>query len=518
MPANPHFRRVRIILGDQLNPCHSWFNETNPETLYIIAELISETQYTRHHLQKISAFFTAMADFASNLKEQGHAVCHLTLDDTQQYKNFTELLTALAEEFQASHIDYQRPDEYRLLQEFRTLNIAATSIEEFDTEHFLLPFDQLGKHFKQGKSARLEAFYRRLRKQFSILMEGDNPSGGQWNYDSSNRKKFKARDLELLPEPKVFSNDTTEVMQRIHRHNVACIGRGQQQLNLPANRQQSLEMLEFFCVNCLPNFGDFQDAMTESSPHAWSLYHSRLSFSLNTKMLNPKEVIGRAIDEYERRQDIDVSQIEGFVRQILGWREYIRGIYWCNMPDYATGNYFQANRDLPGFFWNAETRMNCIAKAVTQSLETAYAHHIQRLMVTGEFTLLAGIDPSQVDDWYLGIYADAIEWVQLPNTRGMSQYADGGLIASKPYAASGNYINKMSDYCRNCTYNVKSRSDEDSCPFNSLYWDFLERHRSQIGNNTRLKMAYVTWDRFDQDTQAAILARASYCLNNLETL
>ena len=338
MPANPHFRRVRIILGDQLNPCHSWFNETNPETLYVIAELISETQYTRHHLQKISAFFMAMADFASTLKEQGHAVCHLTLDDTQQYKSFTELLTALADDYQASHIDYQRPDEYRLLQEFRTLNIAATSIEEFDTEHFLLPFDQLGKHFKQGKSARLEAFYRRLRKQFSILMEGDNPSGGHWNYDNSNRKKFKARDLELLPEPKVFSNDTTEVMQRIHRHNVAYIGRGQQQLNLPTNRQQSLEMLEFFCVNCLPNFGDFQDAMTESSPHAWSLYHSRLSFSLNTKMLNPKEVIGRAIDEYERRQDIDISQIEGFVRQILGWREYIRGIYWRNMPDYATGN------------------------------------------------------------------------------------------------------------------------------------------------------------------------------------
>ena len=518
MPTSRQFQRIRFILGDQLNLNHSWFNSIDPGTLYVLAEMQSELLYTRHHIQKITAFFLAMETFASQLSADGHSVLYLTLDDTVSDANLNELLARLTEQFNASVIEFQRPDEFRLFQHLRHLDTPVKMIKEFDTEHFLVPFEQLGKHFKEGKAARLEAFYRRLRKQFDILMEMGAPTGGQWNYDSSNRKRLKKTDISSLPDPKTFHNDAAQVLERLNRHEIPYIGKETNIIQLPINRQQSLELLDFFCTHCLKMFGDFQDAMTQSSEHAWSLYHSRLSFSLNTKMLHPKEVVDRAINEFEKRNDIDISQIEGFVRQVLGWREYIRGIYWMNMPNYSKTNFLKANRNLPTYFWDGQTQMNCISRTVNQSLETAYAHHIQRLMVTGEFALLAGIEPTQVDEWYLGIYADAVEWVQKPNTRGMSQYADGGLVASKPYAASGNYINKMSDYCRDCSYNVKSRSDEDSCPFNSLYWHFIDRHRSLLEDNARLKMAYLSWDRFDEATRSRTLTRAHHCIENLESL
>jgi deoxyribodipyrimidine photolyase-related protein len=297
------------------------------------------------------------------------------------------------------------------------------------------------------------------------------------------------------------------------------MGTGPEQLLWPINEQQALQLLEFFCRHCLPNFGRFQDAMTRHGENRWTLYHSRLSFALNSKILQPMQVIETAIAYFESGEaDIDLAQIEGFVRQIVGWREYVRAVYWANMPDYAERNSLEAQRDLPEFFWTGETKMACMQQAINQSLDYAYAHHIQRLMVTGNFAMLAGIDPDQVDNWYLGIYIDAIEWVEMPNTRGMSQFADGGLIATKPYAASGSYINKMSDYCSDCHYSVKERTSEKACPFNSLYWHFMQRHSDKFSRNPRTAMAYRSWEKMDGDIKKQLLQRGQYCLENIENL
>lgn len=511
------YSTIRLILGDQLNLKHSWFENQDPSTLHVLAELREEATYTRHHIQKVAAFFLAMTKFSEELHESGHNVLHLSLDETTEYADACSLLTALASKYSVTRFEYQHPDEHRLRESLQALDIPGVEIQAYDTEHFLVPFEQLERLFKRGRAHRMESFYRQQRKVHDILMDGDSPEGGQWNYDKSNRKTISAQELARIPAPLLFTNDVSKILKRLEKHEIPTIGTRSVLIDFPVDRDQSLRLLDYFCEHCLPKFGDYQDAMTGQSEHAWSLCHSRLSFSLNTKMLHPREVINAVVASYNAGQ-ADITQAEGFIRQIMGWREFVRGMYWGNMPEYASMNYLNATDQLPGYFWTGETDMNCVHHAVTQSLDHAYAHHIHRLMVTGQLGLLAGIDPEEMDAWYLGIYADAIEWVQLPNTRGMSQYADGGLIASKPYAASGNYINKMSDYCRSCKYNVKSRSDADACPFNSLYWAFMNQHRSRFENNPRMKMAYVTWDRFDEQSRNAVLNRAQFCLEHLEEL
>ena len=290
-------------------------------------------------------------------------------------------------------------------------------------------------------------------------------------------------------------------------------------LEWPTTRKQAIESLEYFCEHLLSCFGHFQDAMTDQSKNNTSLYHSRLSFALNAKILHPLYVIKRVIREYEQRpSEISLSQVEGFTRQILGWREHVRAIYWINMPDYAVKNQLQAKNTLPSYFWNSSTKMNCLSHSLKQSLETAYAHHIQRLMVIGNFCMLTGINPDNVDNWYLGVYIDAIEWVEMPNTRGMSQFADDGIIATKPYAASGNYINKMSDYCKSCQYDVKQKVGDKACPLNSLYWHFMNKHRDRLEKNPRIGMVYKNWDKQDKTHQEQTLQQAIYYLNNLEAL
>jgi deoxyribodipyrimidine photolyase-related protein len=281
-------------------------------------------------------------------------------------------------------------------------------------------------------------------------------------------------------------------------------------------REESLQLLDFFVENCLENFGNFEDAM---HPSYWSIYHSRLSFSMNIKLLSPLEAVNRAVKFWEENQDrISISQIEGFVRQIIGWREYMRGIYWAKMPDYESLNYFDHNRKLPDWFWTGETKMNCLKHSIGQSLDYAYAHHIQRLMVTGNFTLLTGIHPDQVDEWYLGIYIDAIQWVEITNTRGMSQYADGGIVGSKPYVSSANYIDKMSHYCGTCFYDKSKKIGYKACPFNSLYWDFYDRHADKLSKNPRIGMAYVTWNKMQTEQKSEILKQAEIYLNDIENL
>lgn len=514
------YSTLRFIFGDQLNASHSWFKEkSQSDTLYVIAELKQETDYVKHHMQKVVAFFAAMENFAKALTKANLNCLHLTLDDTQNDASLTELLTRLAKHYQCHNIEYQYPDEYRLKQQLADFaKQSEFNVNAVDSEHFLLPFNDIDQHFKPNKPVKMEFFYRAMRKRFTILMDDDNqPRGGKWNFDQQNRNKLKPSDLKEIPAPLCFAHNVSHILKRIEKHQVNTFGECSETLIWPTTRAEAKQLLDFFCDHLLVHFGQFQDAMTCQSAHQWSLYHSRLSFALNTKMLHPMQVIKRVLTSFEKQQ-IDIAQVEGFIRQILGWREYVRGIYWQNMPDYASKNALNAKRALPDYFWHGKTNMNCMHHAITQSLQTAYAHHIQRLMITGNFCLLTAIEPSEVDAWYLGIYIDAIEWVEMPNTRGMSQFADGGLIATKPYAASGNYINKMSDYCKHCSYNIKEKATDDACPFNSLYWHFMLEHEQQLSQNPRIGMIYNNWYKQDESVQQATLKRASWCLDNLEKL
>ncbi|GAK82723.1 protein related to deoxyribodipyrimidine photolyase [Vibrio ponticus] len=508
---------VRLVLGDQLNHQHSWFERVDPSVLYLIAELKQETDYVQHHGQKVAAFFAAMEEFASHLRQAGHHVEYLTLDQTCQYESLTQLIDSIIKQYQAEHFEYQRPDEFRLLKQLETHSYEATSYCA-DSEHFLLPYQEIPQSFPQNKHILMEHFYRSMRRRYGILIKDGKPEGGKWNFDARNRKALKAADIADLPAPLMFANDITEIKARVERHGVMTVGELGDELLWPVTRNQSLNLLAFFCQRCLPLFGSFQDAMTDQHQSAWSLYHSRISFSLNCKLLSPLEVIDAALSAYQGNDEIDIAQIEGFVRQILGWREYIRGVYWSNMPDYQSKNALQATRNLPSYFWHGQTKMNCIKQAVGQSLKYAYAHHIQRLMITGNFCLITEINPEQVDAWYLGIYIDAIEWVEMPNTRGMALFADGGIVGTKPYAASGAYVNRMSDYCKSCHYNVKHKLEEGACPLNSLYWRFMHKHRALIGNNPRIGMIYRSWDALDDEVQQQIVQKAEHYLENLDGL
>ncbi|KHT44038.1 cryptochrome/photolyase family protein [Vibrio sinaloensis] len=510
---------IRLILGDQLNIKHSWFQHQDDSVLYVIAELHQEASYTTHHIQKHCAFFAAMTSFADELKQLGHQVLYLDLDQSEQHQDLPHLLASLVEQHQATHLEYQRPDEYRLLKQLEALAIEGVTSTMVDSEHFLFPFEEIAEAFPAGKHILMEHFYRKMRRRFNLLMEGDKPVGGKWNLDANNRNAFKEDDLEAIPNPLMFATDVSDILARLERHKVKNIGDVSNPLIWPINRSQALNLLAHFCQHCLPRFGFFQDAMTDRHPASWSLYHSRLSFALNSKLISPLEVVTSAITYFEKANgDISLSQIEGFVRQIIGWREYIRAVYWANMPQYKTRNHFDAKRPLPNYFWTGKSGMNCLNQVVGQSLEHAYAHHIQRLMVTGNFTLLAGINPDEVDEWYLGIYIDAIEWVEMPNTRGMALYADGGIVGTKPYAASGAYINRMSDYCKSCRYKVNQKSGPTSCPLNSLYWHFMVRHRDRIGTLPRIGMIYRNWDKMSDEAQHAILETAERNLQRLEEL
>lgn len=514
------YTTLRLILGDQLNPSHSWFRQKDRRVLYVIAELHQEMHYVKHHVQKICAFFAAMADFAAALQKAGHQVLYLTLDETVEYRHLPDLLVHLLERYSIHRFDYQLPDEFRLQQQLRQFD-PGQSIEkhEWETEHFYLPFAEIGEHFQPQKAQRMETFYRRMRKRFDVLMRGEEPESGRWNYDTENRHKLGKQDLREVPEPLMFANDVRPILQRLRRHKVAHFGEPAEDLLWPVNRRQANRLLDYFCRHCLGHFGRFQDAMTAAHPAGWSLYHSRLSFAINSKMLSPQQVVARAVARYRENRDRDtLAQVEGFVRQILGWREFVRGIYWSNMPGYAGKNFLRATRHLPEYFWTGDTGMACMKAALGQSLQYAYAHHIQRLMVIGNFCLLTGMDPDEVDAWYLGVYVDAIEWVEMPNTRGMSQFADGGLLASKPYASSGHYIHKTSDYCGGCAYQVKQKTGADACPFNSLYWHFMNRHRKEFERNPRVGMIFRNWDKQAEEEREAVLQRAQWCLDNLPRL
>lgn len=361
----------------------------------------------------------------------------------------------------------------------------------------------------------MESFYRDLRKKHNVLMDGNSPVTGKWNYDKENRAKYTGK--TPLPEKILFQHNAEGIVELLKEKGVKTIGtiEGNKSYR-PANREESLQLLEHFATKSLAHFGKFQDALTDRD---WLLFHSNLSFAMNVKMLSPKEVVNRCVEEWHKKPEtISIAQIEGFVRQILGWREYMRGIYWAKMPDYAQKNFFGFQRPLPKWYWNGKTKMNCLKHAISGSLDKSYAHHIQRLMITGNFALLAGCSPDDVDQWYLGIYADAVEWVEITNTRGMSQYADGGIVGTKPYVSSASYINKMSDYCKNCKYSHTNKTEENACPFNSLYWHFYAVNREKLSQNPRIGMMYRIWDKMGIAKQNDLLDKAEYYLANIEKL
>ena len=517
---NPQsFQKLRFIFGDQLNAEHSWFQTKSDDTLYVMAELQQEGRYVKHHIQKLCAFFSAMRGFVKALEAAGHKVLYISITDDLASEPIGELFKKLVNQYQVKVLEYQHTDEYRLQSQLEAIHLPETEVHCVDSEHFLLPFEEITDYFAPNKHLRMENFYRKMRKRFAILMDGDKPYAGQWNFDKYNRDSFKASDIAEIPEPLVFENPIEEILADIKKAGLPHFGRVGEHLLWPVTRQQSLKLLEHFCEVDLHSFGRFQDAMTGESEHAWSLYHSRLSFAINTKMLHPLGVVHAVLSAYHTDPEhIDLAQVEGFIRQIIGWREYVRGIYWVNMPAYAKMNQLQAKRPLPSWFWDGKTKMRCLSQAIQQSLEYAYAHHIQRLMVTGNFSLIAGLDPDEVDEWYLGIYIDAIEWVEMPNTRGMVLHADDGIIATKPYAASGNYINKMSDYCKACHYNVKKKTGENACPLNSLYWDFIDRHSERFKNNPRMAFPYKNWMRQSLENKNAIRQQANRLLENINEI
>lgn len=509
-------RTLRLILGDQLNGAHSWYQEKSETTWYCFFEMRQETDYVQHHIQKVIAFFASMRTFASELRAEGHQVIYFELDHPENTQNLVQNLSLLIAKHKIQHFDYQLPDEYRLDQQ---LHIFSTNLEisskAWDTEHFLSSRDELATFFKGKKQYLMESFYRNIRRKFNILMDGKEPLTGKWNYDAENRKKMPAK--HVPPAPKLFPKQVEAIQQLLDKENIKTIGSVDSKAFIwPTSRAESLALLDHFVQQHLQYFGTFQDAMT---PDYWSLYHSRLSFSINTKMLSPLEVVKQTIAYWEQHQDlISIAQIEGFVRQIIGWREYMRGVYWAHMPGYGTLNYFEHDRKLPDWYWTGATKMHCLSHAIKQSLHYAYAHHIQRLMVTGNFALLAGIHPDEIDAWYLGIYIDAIEWVEITNTRGMSQFADGGIVGTKPYVSSANYIHKMGHYCKNCYYDRKAKTGPKACPFNSLYWHFYDRNRAMLGKNPRIGMMYRIWDKMEGEQQEEILKTAEDYLSNLNSL
>ncbi|MBT8276472.1 MAG: cryptochrome/photolyase family protein [Bacteroidia bacterium] len=506
-------KKLRLVLGDQLNYQHSWYSKNEEDVVYFLAEMRQETDYVKHHIQKVVAFFESMTSFTEWLRERGHRVIYYSLDSEDNKQDLQKNLSFLIKDLDIEKFEYQLPDEYRLDQQLRefceSLNIPS---ESYNTEHFLSERNDVANFFAGKKEMTMEYFYRSMRKKYEILMVNDkDPEGGKWNFDASNRKKWKGS--PDIPHERGFRKDISETYNRIKKAGVETIGNiDPSSFNWPTSREECLSVLRYFCNNLLVHFGDYQDAMHTEEKF---LFHSRLSFALNTKILHPMEVIESVIDHWREHKDvIDISQVEGFVRQILGWREFMRGVYWKEMPSYATLNKLENTNKLPEFFWTGETSMNCMHHAISQSLDTAYAHHIQRLMITGNYALLTQCDPDEVDSWYLGVYIDAIQWVEITNTRGMSQFADGGIIATKPYVSSGNYINKQSNYCGNCQYDVNKKVGENACPFNSLYWNFLDDKKEYFKNNRRMGMMLNLLKKKSAEEISEIKQRAADIIAN----
>ena len=501
--------RLVLVLGDQLSENLSALRKCDKAAdVVVMAEVANEAAYVPHHPKKIAFLFAAMRKFAAKLESNGWQVAYTRLDDPQNSGSITGELLRRAAEHEAAGVVYTEPGEWRLIAALGDMPLKTHSLPD---DRFIASHKDFEDWADGRKQLRMEYFYRDMRRKTGLLIDGDQPEGGKWNYDHDNRKP--APDEVTFSGPMKFTpdEDVEEVLTLVEDRFADNFG-DIRPFWFATDSGQAKQHLAHWLEHGLPKFGDFQDAMMQDQRF---MYHAIIGLYLNAGLLDPLNVCQAAEREY-KNGNAPLNAVEGFIRQIIGWREYVRGIYFHEGPDYTARNHLNHDRDLPPVFWGGETDMLCMQKAVAQTKEEAYAHHIQRLMVTGNFALLAGIAPSQIHEWYLAVYADAFEWVEAPNTIGMSQFADGGIIASKPYVSSGNYINKMSDYCKSCRYLVTTKTGEGACPFNLLYWHFMDRHQDIFAKNPRMGQMYATWNRMDADKRALILSEAKAWLDRLD--
>ncbi|MFT4902002.1 MAG: deoxyribodipyrimidine photolyase-related protein [Lentimonas sp.] len=505
--------QLRLIMGDQLSHHISSLGGVKVGVdLIWMCEIRTEATRVKHHKKKIAFIFSAMRHFAEELRAQGHKVHYTSYDDAKNGGSFTGEIQRALDEHLIEKIIVTDPSEYptqiEVTEWAERLNIP---VEQRADDRFLSSSADFKQWALGRKQLRMEFFYREMRRRHKILMEGDTPAGGAWNYDAENRKPPKQG---LMVPPTYHSQPdaiTREVLDLVATEFDDHFG-DLEPFHFAVTAEQAQHALSQFIEQRLTHFGDYQDAMLQGEP--W-MYHSHISFYLNCGLLRPMECIQAAEHAYRKGQ-APLNAVEGFIRQILGWREYVRGVYWLKMPDYANENFLQAKRALPDFFWTGQTEMNCLRQCVQETQTNAYAHHIQRLMVIGNFALIAGLHPEEVNEWFWIVYADAYQWVELPNVSGMILFADGGQLGSKPYAASGAYINKMSNYCKGCRYSVTKKTGPDACPFNYLYWDFMLRHSDKLRKNPRMGMTYRTLDKMDPERVATIQTDSEKFLNSID--
>lgn len=500
-------RNLILVLGDQLDASSRAFDDFDPTQDAIwMAEVEQESTHVISSKQRITLFLSAMRHFAQSLQIKQWSVFYTTLDAIGNSGTLAGELEKIILLKKPQKLIMVMPGEARVLTDLQ--NVATElqiRLEIREDNHFLCTLYAFQKHSEGRKQLRLEFFYREMRQKTGTLMNGKDPVGNKWNFDTDNRNSFGKEGPQALPQPTRFNPDeiTKDVMQLVN-HKFAHHPGSNSSFSWPVTREHALIALNEFIEHRLPYFGLYQDAMWEGE--VW-LFHSHLSCALNTKLLHPKEVIDKAETAYQQGQ-APIEAVEGFIRQILGWREYVRGIYWTYMPEYIDRNAMQASAKLPEFFWTGQTDMACLRDAVELTLKHGYAHHIQRLMVTGLYALLLGVNPKEVHAWYLGVYVDAVEWVEVPNTIGMSQYADGGLMASKPYIASGKYIDRMSNHCKGCKFNPAESTGDNACPFTTLYWDYLNTHADTLAKNPRMVMQLKNLHRLSEEKRNAIAVQA----------
>jgi deoxyribodipyrimidine photolyase-related protein len=503
---------LRVVLGDQLSRGIAALEDVDPSRdVVLMMEVAAEATYVPHHPKKLVLFFSAMRHFARALADEGLSVDYVRLDDPENTGTLAgEVARALARH-RPARVIATFPGEWRVAEDMGRWSAAlGLPVEIREDGRFFATRGRFAAHARGRRQLRMEFFYREMRRETGLLMEDDEPAGGAWNFDAENRRRLP-RDVVPPPAFHAPPDVVTEEVMALVRARFAHHFGDLDGFGFAVDAAGAERALAHFLEHGLPRFGDYQDAMKRGEP---TLFHALVSPYLNLGLLDAREVCRRVEAEW-RAGRAPLNAVEGFIRQILGWREYVRGLYWLRMPEYARTNALGATRPLPAFYWTGETDMACLAEVIGQTRRDAYAHHIQRLMVTGNFALLAGLAPEQVCEWYLAVYADALEWVELPNTHGMALFADGGVMGSKPYAASGKYIERMSDYCAGCRYDVRETLGDDACPFNALYWNFLIAHERRLRPNRRMSMIYASLDRMDAVKRAAIVARARQVLDAL---
>ena len=501
-------RHLVLVLGDQLDISATALEGFDPaQDLLWMAEVAQESEHVWSAKQRTTVFLSAMRHFAADLRAKSWPLHYVALDAPDNSGTLAGELAKAIAAYLPQTLVMTAPGDWRVLQDLRGAALAAqVPMDVRDDLHFFSTVRDFAAHAKGRKQLRLEYWYRELRQKTGILMDGKVPVGGQWNFDADNRASFGAKGPGAVPPPTRFTPDaTTQAVIALVNTRFASHPGSVAEFGWPVTRAQALLALNAFIQERLPFFGEHQDAMWEGD--VW-LYHSHLACAMNLKLLGAREVVAAAEAAY-RAGAAPLPAVEGFIRQILGWREYVRGIYWTQMPEYQERNALGATANLPAFYWTGDTDMACLRDAIGQTLRHGYAHHIQRLIVTGLYALLLGVKPQQVHQWYLAVYVDAVEWVELPNTLGMSQFADGGVMASKPYAASGKYIQRMSNHCKGCRFDPALSVGESACPFTTLYWDFLLRHETTLTANPRMGMQLKNLARLSPDQRGAIVAQAT---------